>query len=111
MTDATLIKHSDGPIVGGVLIMAGFVQTWFTSAHLQEVYLLLLIPPTAYHCYAWFKKSVVPVIKKLANRDLYSKSVTTVSKSPITGNTVTVTKVETVDVQAPASEVELIKHD
>lgn len=50
------------------LIAAGFVPNVvnqvFTLSTLQIVYFALLIPPAAYHCYVWARKTFWPTIKR-----------------------------------------------
>lgn len=63
-----MLQHADKPVVGMVLVSAGFIPEFFTPGHLSTIYYLFLIPPTIYHCYAWFKHTALPVLI-----DLYRK--------------------------------------
>ena len=60
--------HPDRPAVGIGLVLAGFVPFSFDSAHLSAVYFALLIPPAAFHCYAWVHKAVIPFILTVYKR-------------------------------------------
>lgn len=72
-----MINNADKPSVGAGLLLAGFIPqfSWFDSSHLSTLYFALLIPPTAFHCYTWFKKSILPsVIDGLIHLTVLSRS-------------------------------------
>ena len=67
------VKHTlESTNTPPVLIAAGFFPVMlehifhkvFTLSFLQGIYFLLLIPPAGFHCWSWFKKSVLPKFKK-----------------------------------------------
>ena len=61
-------SRGDSGYVGGTLIAVGFIPLGlFTSDTLSAIYFLLLIPPAAYHCYLWSRKTVYPVVKSWFN--------------------------------------------
>lgn len=58
--------HAGSSVTGAALIGAGLFGAVFTLEHLQFLYFSVLIPPAAYHCYAWFKtRMMAPVCEWL----------------------------------------------
>lgn len=61
--------HFGSPVVGGTLVVAGFVPEFVDLNHLQNLYYLLLLFPTAGHCIAWLRDTIFhPTRKWFAKR-------------------------------------------
>jgi len=60
-----LTEKADHTYVGAGLVLAGFLPNFVNLNNLQTLYFLFLIPPAAYHCWSWFRKAVLPGLKKL----------------------------------------------
>lgn len=65
----TVTQRGDKAYVGTGLIVAGFVPNFFSSSTLSAIYFALLIPPAAYHCYLWARKTIYPMIRNLLDKE------------------------------------------
>lgn len=57
--------NADKPAVTTTLLAAGVAPYVMGFVAPSDVYYLLLIPPAAYHCWAWFKTNCIPHIVTL----------------------------------------------
>lgn len=48
------------PPASVTLVAAGTISFILDPAHLQMLYLSLIIPPAAYHFYVWFREKMIP---------------------------------------------------